>query len=444
MGRDYRDFSCIIMACFPPSPMTRAGQGSRAIRCLPWSSGGRRSRLLTPSCRGKNWIGPNHLGGSEMDSVLASDGPWVYAEKKLRNHFLSFVLALKTRDYLVSNDGNQVHVSELEGKTVAPYFWPGDEFTPTLIDVYNKLKAKSEKFEILSILWPWNKMMKKSSIKNLKQCRGPDGKILKPNAVKLIDNYGVQGYPFTPERLDQIDKARLESQTLESLLVSGDKDFVIAKGVSKVPLSELVGKTILLCFLCSWCRVCTRFTPKLIEIYQDIKAKDDDFELIFICNCEQDTFDELLSSMPWLALPFDDDARRKTLMYSFKIRSTPNVVVIGPSGQTATSKSRELINVYGVNAYPFTEEHLQHLEEQMDEIAKGWPKKLKHALHAEHEFSPTRHDSVYWCEACLETGIGLYFKCEHCYFGLHPKCALKKHYEDIEEFFCEGNESHKV
>ncbi|PON87784.1 Protein kinase C-like [Trema orientale] len=394
-------------------------------------------------------------------------------EEAKKNHFLSFVLALKTRDYLVSNDGNQVHVSELEGKTVALYFWPSDEFTPTLIDVYNKLKAKSEKFEIVSIFWPLEQDDEEEFYKEFKTMPwltfpfkdktsrkliyyfdtnhyptlviiGPDGKILKPNAVKLIDNYGVEGYPYTPERLDQIDKARLESQTLESLLVSGDKDFVVAKGGSKVPVSELVGKTILLYFLCSWCRVCTRFTPKLIEIYQDIKAKNDDFEVIFICNCEQDTFEELLSSMPWLALPFDDDARRKTLMYRFKIRSTPNVVVIGPSGQTATSKSRELINVYGANAYPFTEEHLQHLEERMDEIAKGWPKKLKHELHAEHEFSPTRHESVYWCEACLETGIGLYFKCEHCYFGLHPKCALKQQYEAIEEFFCEGNESHKV
>ncbi|POO03099.1 Thioredoxin-like fold containing protein, partial [Trema orientale] len=344
-----------------------------------------------------------------INSLLAKE------EEAKKNHFLRFVLTFRSRNYLVSNNGNKVPISELEGKTVALYFWPRDEFTPTLIDVYNKLKAKGEKFEVVSISWYTEQDEEEQFNQEFEMMPwlGPDGKILKSNAIKLIDNYGVEGYPFTPERLVEIEKARRESQTLESLLV---------------PVSKLVGKTILVYFISPWSEVCTRFTPKLIDTYHDIKAKNNAFEVTFVVlSGDLDTFDKLISSVPWLALPLGDP-REKPLRYRLKIKST-GFVVIGPSGQTITREPRELINVYGANAYPFTEEHLQHLKEQMDETAKGWPKKLKHGLHAEHEFSLTCHESVYGCNACLETGIGWYFQCEQCYFGLHPKCALKKHEE---------------
>ncbi|PON54929.1 hypothetical protein PanWU01x14_191750, partial [Parasponia andersonii] len=50
---------------------------SGAACCLPWSSGRRLSRLLTPIYRGKSWIGPNRPG-SGIDSALASDSPWAH------------------------------------------------------------------------------------------------------------------------------------------------------------------------------------------------------------------------------------------------------------------------------------------------------------------------------------------------------------------------------
>ncbi|POO03096.1 Thioredoxin-like fold containing protein [Trema orientale] len=121
--------------------------------------------------------------------------------------------------------------------------------------VYNKLKEKCEKFEIVSISWPYTKQDEEKFNQEFEMMPwlsfqfkdkafrkliyyfdtnhhptlvilGPDGKILKSSAIKLIDNYGAEGYPFTPERLEEIHKARQESQTLKSLLVSGDRDFV--------------------------------------------------------------------------------------------------------------------------------------------------------------------------------------------------------------------------
>jgi len=66
---------------------------------------------------------------------------------------------------------------------------------------------------------------------------GPDGKTLYPNAAEAIEDHGVDAYPFTPEKfseLDEIAKSKEASQTLESVLVSGDQDFVIDKDGKKV------------------------------------------------------------------------------------------------------------------------------------------------------------------------------------------------------------------
>ncbi|KAI7997055.1 putative nucleoredoxin 1-1 [Camellia lanceoleosa] len=99
--------------------------------------------------------------------------------------------------------------------------------------------------------------------------------------------------------------------------------------------------------------------------------------------------------MPWLALPLGDE-RKAFLQRRFKIRGIPAVVAIGPSGRTLTAEARPLLQAHGTDAYPFTEEHLKKLDEQMEEMAKG------------------------------EMGHGWSFYCKVCDFDLHPKCALMK------------------
>ncbi|XP_062110319.1 probable nucleoredoxin 1 [Humulus lupulus] len=380
-------------------------------------------------------------------------------EEAKRNQTLSSILVSSSRDYLLSKDGNQVPVSELEGKTVGLYFSvsshePCVEFTTTLVEVYNKLKEKSEKFEIVLISLnyeeeefkkgletiPWlalpfkDKIIEKlvryfelSTIPTL-VIIGPDGKTVSSNVAEIVEDHGIDAYPFTPEKLAslaEIEKAKQESQTLESLLVSGDNDFVIGKNGSKVPVSELVGKNIVLYFSAHWCPPCRGFTPKLIKAYQEIKEKDDAFEVIFISSdSDQSSFDEYFSIMPWLALPYGD-SRKKLLNRRFKVEGIPTAIAIGPSGRTVTKEVVEFVIEHGAKAYPFTEEQLKHLEEQEEEVAKGWPEKLKHDLHAEHELKRTRRKG-YCCDACDEMGKGWSFYCEECDFDLHPKCALEK------------------
>ncbi|KAE8023470.1 hypothetical protein FH972_009160 [Carpinus fangiana] len=299
---------------------------------------------------------------------------------------------------IIGEDGKVVPVSELEGKTVGLYFSVfsskacGD-FTPMLIDIYEKLKTKGEGFEVLLMPldeeeesfnqgfrnMPWfslpvkdkgcEKLVRYFELSTLPTVViiGPDGKTLHSNVAEAIKEHGVLAYPFTPEKFAEL----AEAQTLESVLVSGDRDFVIGKNGAKIPVSDLVGKNILIYYSARWCPPCVTFLPKLIEAYHKIKAKDDAFEVIFIsCDNYQASFDEFFSRMPWLALPFGD-SRKASLSRTFKVSGIPGVVAIGPSGRTVTTEARDLIIKHGANAYPFTDERVKEIEAEFEEIAKG-------------------------------------------------------------------------
>ena len=159
-------------------------------------------------------------------------------------------------------------MSDLEGKLVGLYFSVHahrmcGEFTPKLVELYKRLKEKGENFEVVLISLNSEEKHFKESFETMpwlalpfkdKSCEklaryfelrtipnlviiGQDGKTLNPNVAELIEEHGIEAYPFTPEKLDElaaIEKAKLESQTLESVLVNGENDFLIDKSGSKV------------------------------------------------------------------------------------------------------------------------------------------------------------------------------------------------------------------
>jgi nucleoredoxin len=194
----------------------------------------------------------------------------------------------------------------------------------------------------------------------------------------------------------------------------------------QIPVSDLVGKTILLYFSADWCGPCHAFLPKLIEEYHKIKSKySDAFEIVFVSSDrDQDSYNKFYSSMPWLALPLGDP-RKSFLSKTFKIRGIPSLIAIGPSGKTVAKDVRKLLTQHGTDAYPFTDERIKELQDEIDNMAKGWPEKIKHELHEEHELVLTRW-GTYVCDGCEEMGANWTYRCQECDFDLHPKCALKK------------------
>ncbi|WVZ57237.1 hypothetical protein U9M48_007646 [Paspalum notatum var. saurae] len=394
------------------------------------------------------------------------------------NQTVHSILGTPTRDYLISSKGDKVPISELEGKYVALCFImrPINEFTAELAEMYKKLKEMGEKFEVVAVYFnndesvfkenfegmPWlaiphgdkmcDKLVRYFELRALPTLVliGPDGRTLNSNISDVIEEHGSEaweGFPFSAEKMDVLiskSKARAALQTLESLLVTGDLDYVVGKSGAKVPVSGLVGKTVILYFSAKWCAPCRAFLPTLVKEYTKIKEKNSGFEIVFVSlDKDQASYDEYFSDMPWLALPLGD-ARKQSLTKKFKIRDIPSLIAIGPSGLTLTMDAKSKLLLHGADAFPFTEETLAKLEEKLDEQAKAWPEKVKHELHERHELVLTRRDAVtYTCDGCEGLGSSWSYRCHRCDFDLHPSCALGKEKnkgedEDKAGYECEG------
>ncbi|PWA82633.1 DC1 domain-containing protein [Artemisia annua] len=370
-------------------------------------------------------------------------------EEARKNQSLRTILESPSRNYISTADGERCLLPTFSGRQSE-----SSDFTGTLVKVYNELKANDENFEIVMISLDDNEESFNKEFSGLpwlslpfkdKKCEklvqyfelsdlptlviiGPDGKTLHPNVVDAVEEHGVIAYPFTPNKfaeLEKIEEAKHEAQTLESVLVSGDLDFVLGKDGANIPVSDLVGKHILLYFSAHWCPPCRAFTPELAKTYHEIKTKHEAFEVIFVSSDrDQASYDEYYSTMSWLSLPFGDK-RIESLSHLFKVNGIPLLVALGPTGKIITTETRELIMLHGAEAFPFDDEHMFAMEAKFADMAKDWPNKVKHDMHPEHELVLT-HLHMYTCGGCDKEGKIWAYNCEDCNFYLHPDCALKE------------------
>ncbi|XP_043713064.1 probable nucleoredoxin 2 [Telopea speciosissima] len=409
----------------------------------------------------------NVEGSNEEDEFWVMNG----ASNHLPISRFSSLLASKDRDFLLSPTGNQVKISELEGKVVGLYFsanwYPScRNFTPVLANVYEQLKGQGVSFEIVFVSsdedayafdnyracmpWlaiPFSDLATKKALNQRFNVEGiPCLIIFQPKdnedagplheGVEIIYRFGARAFPFTKQRLEELEKElreKHESQTLINLLTNQTRDFLLGHPLPKqVPVASLVGKTIGLYFSAQWCLPGLKFTPKLISIYQKIKQmlveekeKDEDFEIVLVSSDhDQDSFDSYFESMPWLALPFGDPTI-KTLTRYFDVQGIPSLAILGPDGKTLTRHGRNLINLYQEKAYPFTEAQLELLEKQMDEEAKNLPAFEFHEGH-HHELtlvSQSTGGGPFICCDCDEQGSGWAYQCIECGYEVHPKCV---------------------
>ncbi|XP_004291331.1 PREDICTED: probable nucleoredoxin 2 [Fragaria vesca subsp. vesca] len=392
---------------------------------------------------------------------------------------ISSLLASPDRDYLLSPTGNQVKVSDLDGKIIGLYFsanWypPCWNFNKVLVGIYNQLKNSSttgSSFEIVYISsdedtdafvryhaacmpWlaiPFSDLETKKALNRKFEVEGiPSLVILQPgdykdgdeatlrDGVEIIYRYGVQAFPFTKQRLEQLEKEekeKHENQSLTNLLTNHDRHYLLGHGTpNQVPVASLIGKTVGLYFSAQWCIPCVNFTPRLVSIYNKIKEQmlvgdqqqdGEDFEIVFVSSDRDRTsFEAYFSTMPWLALPFDDP-NIKELVKHFDVKAIPCLVILGPDGKTVTRQGRNLINLYKENAYPFTDAKLELLEKKMDEEAKSLPRSVYHGGHR-HELnlvSEGNGGGPFICCDCDEQGCGWAYQCLECGYEVHPKCV---------------------
>ncbi|XP_030446830.1 probable nucleoredoxin 2 [Syzygium oleosum] len=414
----------------------------------------------------------NFEGGDREDKIInqveaALNGD---AEKVSTSRFTS-LLASKDRDYLLSPTGSQVKVSDLEGHVVGLYFsanWysPCRNFNRVLSNAYEQLKTNRSNFEVVfvsadedlsafssyysSMPWltiPFSDLESKKALSRkfdvedipcliILQPDGTKEEEVLHNGVELVHRYGVEAFPFTRERLEQLEreeKEKHENQTITNLLSSDDRDYLLGRHstTGQVPVASLVGKTLGLFFSAQWCLPGMKFTPKLTSIYHKIKHAIsqrpgvEDFEIVYVSSDrDRASFDSYFALMPWLALPFGDPNIR-ALTRHFDVQSIPCLVILGPDGKTVTKHGRSLINLYQENAYPFTEARLASLHRQMDEEAKGLPKSEFHAGH-HHELtlvSDCTSGGPFICCDCDEQGSGWAYQCLECGYEVHTKCV---------------------
>jgi len=96
-------------------------------------------------------------------------------------------------------------------------------------------------------------------------------------------------------------------------------------------------------FSAHWCPPCRKFTPKLKEVYNNLKQNREDFEFIFVSSDRGlAQFKEYFGEMPWLALDYNSDKfdmMKSTLSDMFDVSGIPRLGVVNGSDGSIISKS---------------------------------------------------------------------------------------------------------
>lgn len=139
----------------------------------------------------------------------------------------------------------------------------------------------------------------------------------------------------------------------------------------QVKIDSLEGKKLGLYFSASWCGPCRRFTPSFVEVYNELSPKGD-FEVIFVSADEdEESFKDYFSKMPWLAIPFSDSGKRDHLDGFFQVEGIPNLVLIDEDGKVVSDSGVQIVQEYGVEGYPFTQEKIKELKDQEEAVRRN-------------------------------------------------------------------------
>ena len=103
-------------------------------------------------------------------------------------------------------------------------------------------------------------------------------------------------------------------------------------------------------FSAHWCGPCRAFTPKLVEFYNEANKEKKQIEIIFnSADQDQDGFDEYFGTMPWIATPFDSEAKNK-IDEACGINSIPQFIVFDNKGHVLDTNGRSAVSNQGLAA----------------------------------------------------------------------------------------------
>mmetsp|Transcript_34264 Transcript_34264/g.59984 ORF Transcript_34264/g.59984 Transcript_34264/m.59984 type:complete len:144 (+) Transcript_34264:2211-2642(+) len=119
-----------------------------------------------------------------------------------------------------------------------------------------------------------------------------------------------------------------------------------------VPASSLNGiEFILIYFSASWCPPCRTFTPHLIDFYDAVNSNRKVLEVVLVTSDKEERkFTDYYRSMPWLAIPFSNQAKIETLENAYEVTSIPRLVLINSDGTLAVDSCIEDVKNLGAAA----------------------------------------------------------------------------------------------
>ena len=122
------------------------------------------------------------------------------------------------------------------------------------------------------------------------------------------------------------------SPGMASLFRGLSQDMLLSQNRQKVSLSNAVANKIVLFYVSAhWCGPCRQFTPQLARFYEENKK---DVEIVFLsADHDAESFVEYFKSMPWKAVPYDDDLR-ESLQARYRVSAIPRLIVVNKNGTT--------------------------------------------------------------------------------------------------------------
>jgi nucleoredoxin len=296
---------------------------------------------------------------------------------------------------LITPSNDTISLSEaFEGvEAIGLYFsahWCGPcrGFTPKLIQFYNEKNADGKKFEIVfmssdrdkksfdeyrsSMPWPalnifegGNAELKTTLATRFNAKSIPTLAIFSPDGEFITDK-GRGGVTTFPQMFPW--KPRTFWEILEGDLRNNAGDTISASSLREK-------ETIAVYFSAHWCPPCQQFTPKLINVYNQLKNSGKDFEIIFASSDNKvNEYNEYFARMPWLSIPLNDP-RKDELNSLYNVEGIPTLIIINP-------QTGEVINADGVgrvsndesgSEYPWHPKPLYKIDEAPGDIINGKP-----------------------------------------------------------------------
>ncbi|MFH4978394.1 hypothetical protein AB6A40_005103 [Gnathostoma spinigerum] len=119
-------------------------------------------------------------------------------------------------------------------------------------------------------------------------------------------------------------------------------------------------------FAANWCPPCRAFTKQLISCYESLRSNNVPFE-IFFCSSDRskESFEQHFSTMPWIALPFDQQKLSSFTRY-YCINGIPAFLIVDEENRVITRHGRSaLLNDPNGKYFPWRPQPMYELKEHI-------------------------------------------------------------------------------